>query len=229
MDLTQALRATPASRAFTNREVSDEEVYAILDDARFAPSGGNRQAWGVVLIKDAEQRAKLRDIYLKGWYPYLTLSAARITPFSPLGDREAETEALQRVDELTPRFAGDGQGFAEQLDQVPVLLAITADLSRLAAVDRDLDRYTFAGGASIYPFAWSILLAARARGLGGVITTMAVQHEDEVAKLLGLPDHLALAAVLAIGEPRQEITKLKREPVEAFTTVDRVDGPALLP
>ena len=52
-----------------------------------------------------------------------------------------------------------------------------ADLSMLAAIDRDADRYTFAGGASIYPFAWNILLSARSEGLGGVITTIAIREE----------------------------------------------------
>ena len=52
-------------------------------------------------------------------------------------------------------------------------MLVVADLRALAAVDRDLDRYTLVGGASIYPFCWSVLLAARAEGLGGVMTTMA--------------------------------------------------------
>ena len=64
---------------------------------------------------------------------------------------------------------------AAHLDEVPVLLALFADLSQLAAVDRDLDRYSLAGGASVYPFAWSILLAARTEGLGGVLTTMLIR------------------------------------------------------
>ena len=39
-------------------------------------------------------------------------------------------------------------------------MVLTADLRNLATLDRDLDRYTLVGGASIYPFAWSLLLAA---------------------------------------------------------------------
>ena len=80
-----------------------------------------------------------------------------------------------------------------------MLLALFADLSALAAVDRDLDRYSFAGGASIYPFAWNVLLAARAEGLGGVITTMLIREEGAVKELLGAPDPLALAAVIALA------------------------------
>ena len=107
-----------------------------------------------------------------------------------------------------------------------MLLALFADLTRLAAVDRDLDRYTFAGGASIYPFAWSVLLAAREEGLGGVVTTMAIRREDEVRALFGAPDHLALAAVIALGHPVRQPRRLSRGPVAGFATVDRLDGPA---
>ena len=61
---------------------------------------------------------------------------------------------------------------------MPALLVLLADLRGLAAVDRDLDRYTLVGGASIYPFGWSILLAAHDAGLGGVMTTMLVREES---------------------------------------------------
>ena len=118
-------------------------------------------------------------------------------------------------------------GFAERINEVPALLLVLADLSCLAAVDRDLDRYTFAGGGSIYPFVWNILLAARSRGLGGVMTTMVVQREAEVLSLVNAPEGFAVAALVAIGEPTESITKLRRSPVEDFTTIDTVDGSAL--
>jgi nitroreductase len=114
---------------------------------------------------------------------------------------------------------------------VPVLLAVLADLRALAAVDRDLGRYTLAGGASIYPFVWSLLLAARAEGLGGVLTTMPIRQEAEVKAALGAADRdeLAVAAVVALGHPRQQLRRLRRAPVESFATVDRLDGPPLTP
>ena len=103
---------------------------------------------------------------------------------------------------------------------------LLADLSALAAIDRDLGRYTITGGASIYPFAWSILLAAREHGLGGVMTTIATRNEPAVQELLGVPSHFATASVIALGYPVKEFTKLKRREVASFTTVDRYDGPA---
>lgn len=111
---------------------------------------------------------------------------------------------------------------------MPVILVLFTDLAALAAVDRDLDRYSFAGGASVYPFAWSILLAARAEGLGGVLTTMLVREEYAVKQLLGAPEQWALAGAIALGHPVRQPRRLLRRPVGSFTTVDRVDG-AVLP
>ena len=95
-------------------------------------------------------------------------------------------------------------------------------------MDKHVDRYTFCGGASVYPFAWSVLLAARDEGLRGVITTMAVGAEHEVKALLDVPEEFAVAGVIALGYPTHEPTRLKRRPVQEFTTVDRFDGSPLV-
>jgi nitroreductase len=227
MDLVETLRSTGAVREFHPDPVPDEVVHRILDTARFAPNGGNRQAWRVVVVKDPATRAALRDLYLASWYDYLAMRAAGLTPFAPVTDRDAEARAVEQHAAAIREAAGGRPGFAERLDEVPVLLALLADLRRLAAVDRDLDRYTLVGGASIYPFAWSILLAARAEGLGGVLTTMAAREDAAVRRLLGAPDDHAVAAVLALGRPVHQPTKLRRDPVDAFATIDRFDGERL--
>lgn len=224
MELHDALRTTGAIREFTDDPVDDATVVRVLDTARFAPSGGNRQGWRVVLVKDPLIRTTLRDLYVGGWYEYLAQRAAGLTPWSPLADRDGEAAAIASASDFVP--AGDG-GFAEQLDRVPVLLAVLVDLDALAAVDRDLDRYTFAGAASVYPFAWSILLAARDEGLGGVITTMAIRREAEALRALGAPESYALAALIALGRPVRTFTRLTRAPVGSFATIDRVRGDEL--
>lgn len=222
VDLIETLRSTGAVREFTAEPVADDVVWRVLDNARFAPSGANAQAWHVVVVKDQGLRTRLRDLYLPGWRDYLAMGAAGLRPWAPTNDRAAESAAVESV---SPEIAtAAGQGFAATLDQVPVLLAVFADLAALAAVDRDADRYSFAGGASVYPFAWSILLAARAEGLGGVLTTMLIRQEDEVKDLLGAPPQWALAAVLALGHPVHQPRRLRRNPVASFATVDRADG-----
>ena len=229
MELIEALRTTGSVRTFTSEPVDDAVLARVLDTARFAPSGGNRQGWRVVVLRDPAARTALRDLYLDGWYDYLALGAAGLTPWSPLSDRTAEWEALAGADAIRTAAQDGPGGFAEHLDEVPVLLVVLADLGALAAVDRDLDRYTFAGGASVYPFTWSLLLAARAEGLGGVITTMATRREADVKALVGAPDGYAVAAVVALGHPVAAPRRLTRTPVDGFATVDRVDGEAFGP
>ena len=227
MELIEALRTTGAVREYQDTPVPDHTVHRLLDTARFAPNGGNRQAWRVIVVKDPALRRAMRDVYLPGWYQYLAQSSAGLTPWAVVTDRELERQAIRGAPDIAEAAARGSGGFAEHLDQVPVMLVLLADLSRLATVDRDCDHYTMVGGASIYPFAWSILLAARAEGLAGVMTTMVVRDEAAVKELLGIPDSVSVVGVLALGVPVRQPTRLKRSPVGSFATVDRFDGPAL--
>jgi nitroreductase len=224
VDLHTALTTTGAIREFTAEPVDDATLARVLDVARFAPSGGNRQGWRVVVVKDPTTRHRLRDLYVRNWYEYLALRAAGLTPWSPVADRAVERAAAAEAG--TVAAAASPDGFAERLDQVPVLLAVLVELDALAAVDRDLGRYTFAGAASLYPFIWSLLLAARGEGLGGVLTTMVIRDEPAALEALGASADWALAALVALGHPTRTFTKLNRAAVASFTTVDRVDGPA---
>jgi hypothetical protein len=224
MELRQGIRTTPATRAFTETAISDETLYGILDDARFAPSGGNRQGWRVIVLKDPLLRTAVKELYLEGWYQYLPQVAAGLTPFSVVNDRIEEAEVRAQAARFAQDAANGPGGFAENIDKVPALLLVLADLSALATIDRDLDRYSMVGGASIYPFIWNILLAAHDRGLGGVMTTVAVLEEPALRELLTIPDHVVVASLVALGEPKTIITKLRRDTVEDFTTIDTFDG-----
>jgi len=226
LDLVDTLRSTGAVREFDPEPVADHVLARLLDTARFAPSGGNRQGWRVIVVEDAAARAALRDIYLRGWYEYLAMVSAGLVPWAPVTDREAEAAAIADA----ARFAeagGAAPGFAETLERAPALLLVLADLSALAAVDRDLPRYTLAGGASIYPFVWSVLLAARAEGLAGVMTTMPVRREDEVRALFDIPETVAVASLVVLGRPLATPRRLKRAPVGSFAWVDRYEGTPL--
>ena len=83
------------------------------------------------------------------------------------------------------------------------------------------------GGASIYPFVWSLLLAARNEGLGGVMTTMPVRREPDVRALFGIPDSVAVAALVVLGRPVTAPRRLTRASVASFTWVDRYGGTPL--
>lgn len=225
MDLVATLRGTGSVREFTDEPVDDDVVARILDHARFAPNGGNRQAWKVVFLKDPAVRNAMRDLYLGPWRDYFAQTVAGFTPWAPIGDRDAEERVVE-----TARLNGEYDEIVRDRVEItfaaPVVLAIFGDLERLVATDRDLGRYTMVAGASIYPFMWNILLGARSEGLGGVITTMHARVEPEVRELLHVPEHLALAGVMMLGHPVHQPTKLRREPVSSFATIDRCDGPS---
>lgn len=217
------MRTTPATRAFLDEPVPDEVLYRILDHARFAPSGGNRQGWRVIVVRDQETRRRIRDLYVLGWREYTAHVREGLVPFAP---REQGRWPGPAVDLEAARETPAPNDFADHLDTVPVLLVLVADLSALATVDNGLDRQSIVGGGSVYPFGHNLLLGARNEGLGGVLTSVLARQEPAARELLGLPEGFAVAGLVALGRPQKTITKLRRRPVEEFTTVDRFDGPA---
>jgi nitroreductase len=229
MELRQVMRTTPSTRLFTEDPVPDAVLYDILDDARFAPNGGNRQAWQVIVVREPATKRRIAELYELGMREYGGHAAVDMVPFvaseafwrNPPG---GESQPAIDLDEA--RSTPVPNGFPQYLADVPVLLVLTLDLSKVSAVDSGLGRLSISTGASIYPFAHNILLAARDRGYGGHLTSVLSRQEPEVRKLLNLPEEQVVATMLPIGNPVKEISKLKRLPVEEFARVETADGPA---
>jgi nitroreductase len=223
MELQEVMRTTPSTREFTSEPVPDDVVRHILDVARFAPSGGNRQAWHVIVLEDPQIRRRIRELYVVSWREYMAHVRAGLVAFAPLDHGRWTGPA---IDLEQARATPAPLAFSDHLDEVPVLLSLVVELAGLAVLDNGLDRQSIIGGASVYPFAHNVLLAARDVGLGGVMTTVLAREEPAVKELLGIPDGYALAALLALGHPAKVVTKLSRAAVQEFTTVDRFDGRA---
>ena len=115
LDLVDTLRSTGAARQFHPEPVDDAVLARLLDTARFAPSGGNRQGWRVVVVKDHATRVALRELYLSGWYEYLSMVSAGLVPWAPVTDREAEAEAVANAAPFAEAGAAS-PGFAETLE-----------------------------------------------------------------------------------------------------------------
>jgi nitroreductase len=185
MELDEVMRTTFACRDWTDETVSDADIESIIEVARFAPSGGNREPNRVVAIRSADTKRALR----------LAAEPAMLVYFGQVTLGEAPWNT--------------------------VVLVVGADLSVVAAFDSRLDRVGVVGGASIYPFAWNILLAARSRGLGGVLTTMCAGLESASQDAVGFPSHVAVAAVIPLGHPVKQLTKLRRSPVADLLRYER--------
>jgi nitroreductase len=214
MELREAIRTTGSVREFTDEPVDDTTLADILDDARFAPSGGNRQPWRVAVVCDPTVRRRLAELMQPVWDEYVLATRSGQVPFNAVDYRSVDVP----VHVPNPLL--------DRIESIPVVLAVAADLRRIVAADHGLDRTTVVPGASIYPFCWNLLLAARSRGLGGVLTTFLSRAEPEAGPLLRLPEGHALAATIFLGHPVHQPTRLRRSDVASFASVDSFEGPA---
>lgn len=216
MDLYDVMRTTPAVREFTDEPLPDATLHRILDHARFAPSGGNRQGTRIVVVRDQETRRRLAELNEPAVRRYMAQTKAGQNPWNPLEDPRPTAEEIA----ATPV----PESFTRPVLTAAAVLVVWVDLGLVAATDQDLDRLGLVAGASVYPLVWNVLLAARNEGYGGTITTMAVAEEPAVRELLGVPDQFALAAVVPLGKPAKELTRLRRNPVEEIVSRERFDG-----
>lgn len=218
MELYEALRSTFAAREFTDDPVPDDVLYRILDNARFAPSGGNRQGAHITVVRDAGTRRRLAELGTSAARRYFAQLTAGENPWNSMHPSAVPHDVID--DTEVP------ETFIAPVINAPVVLVVSVDLNVVAALDQELDRVGLAGGASVYPLVWSILLAARNEGYGGTITTMAIPRENEIRELLGIPDSHAVAAIVPLGKPPRQLTRLRRQSVPEFVTRERFDGAA---
>jgi nitroreductase len=215
MDLYEAMRCAPTTRRFKPDPVPREALTRALDAARFAPSGGNRQGWRVIVVQDQGLRTALRDLYLPGWREYMQQTGGARVLAEPESFDEKAVRNVQRADD-----------YATGLERVPVHLVVGVRLEDLAVTDAKLPRQSIVGGASVYPFVQNLLLALRAEGLGAALTTLLVPSEAEVKRLLEIPDGVALAAHIGVGHRLDPWPKqLARKPVEEFAFAERYGEP----
>ncbi len=219
MELYDVMRTTFSAREFTDDPIPDRTLFKILDNARFAPSGGNRQGWRVIVIRKQETREALAELTIPAAKRY----AAQIKA----GENPWNTVNLTNVDDRTIELTPVPSQFTKPYLKAAVVLVVCVDLSVVASMDQYLNRVGVVSGASIFPFIWNILLAARHEGYSGTITTIAISQEPKLQELLGIPEHFAVSAIIPLGKPAKRLTRLKRKPVSSFTTFERFDGTPL--
>ncbi len=215
MDLYEAMRCAPTTRRFGPDPVPREALVRALENARFAPSGGNRQGWRVVVVEDPASRAALRDLYLPRWRAYMEATGGARMLTEPAGLDPKRVRMVQRANE-----------YAERLAEVPVHLLVGVRLEDVLATDAELPRQSIVGGASIYTFVQNLLLALRAEDLGAAMTTLLVPAEAQVKRLLEIPEDVALAAHIGVGHRADPWPgRLSRRPVGEFAFAERYGVP----
>ncbi len=214
MNLYDAMSSCRAVRKLRPDPIPDDVLQRLVQAAVWAPTGGNVQPWRMLLVRDPVAKQALGALYAKAWGAY----AAEVhkTLESLPADRRAPHErTLSAGDYLAAHFA-----------ETPVVAIFCFDPKQMAITDAGLDRPSVVGGGSVYPAVQNFLLAARAEGLGCVLTTLLCQHEGAVKSLLDIPDAWGTCAAIPLGYPlRKGHGPLSRRPTEKLAYLDRWGAP----
>ncbi len=197
MNVFEAIYTLRAIRRFRPDPVPPELIWRVLEAATMAPSGGNRQLWRFIVVQDRPLKEQIAQFYREGW--------DRL--YGPIRE-----QALADPN-MAPIYRS-AEHLAHHLAEVPVLILACLQTSPWPVS-------TSPPGSYIYPAVQNLLLAARALGLGTVLTTLYRVHEEEVRQLLGIPEGWETMALIPLGWPAQPFGPLRRIPVEEVTYWDR--------
>ncbi len=200
MDFFEVVTTQRAMRRLQAEPIPEATLRRIMDAAICAPSGGNRQGWRFVVVRDAARRAQLGELYREAWgellkTPYYS-RAATAPPESPEG-----------------RIIASARHLAEHLGEAPVLVLACIALDGGAAA-------TITTGASIYPAVQNLMLAARALGVGSCLTTIHKYRDGQVKALLGIPADVETAALIPLGVPLGKFGRPPRRPLDEVAFAD---------
>jgi nitroreductase len=204
IDLLEGLATTRSIRRFRPDPIPDDLLRAVLRAATWAPSGSNSQTWRLVVVTDPEKRRRIGELYREGFFD-----------FYPAERLASETDPSRQ------RMMTGAVYLAEHLGTEPPVLVLfcqnrpTDPNSRAPSSVRPWTR-----GSSIYPAVQNLLLAARASGLGGCLTTVHLLHEQAVKAIVGIPDGVDTFALVPLGYPRDKFGPLQRRPVEEVSYLD---------
>ncbi|MDD9960563.1 MAG: nitroreductase family protein [Gammaproteobacteria bacterium] len=214
LDFHHAASTLRAVRKLKPDPIPEATLRRVLKAATWAPSGGNRQPWRVIAVRDPAIKQRFAELYRPRWSAY--------------------TEPYRaNFDSLPASFQGAvtaGDYLAEHLHETPVVAVFCFDPGGLAITDAGLDRPSVVGGGSLYPAVQNLLLACRTEGLGCVLTTLLCAEEPEVRKLLEIPEPWATYAHVPIGWPvGRGHGPINRRPVESVAYADQFGKPLFPP
>ena len=212
--LDTLMQTQRAIRRLRPDPLPDEVLTRILQAGAWAPSGGNVQPWRVVVVRDAATRTAIGDLYRPQWTRYAAGSRRQLDRLEGIA-RERQTRMLDAADYL-----------GEHLGEAPVILVFCFNPQLMAITDADLGRPSVVGGGSVYPAVQNIMLAARAEGVGCVLTTLLCYEEAALKALLEIPADWFTCGVVPLGYPqRGGYGPTSRRPVGKLAFGDRWGGP----
>lgn len=197
ISLFEAIYTSRALRRFKPDPVPDEAIFQIIDAGIRAPTGSNQQSWKFLIVKDAEKRKAIAAWYWEAWLRY-----AKQYVENP--------ESLKALPRQQQRVIRSADHLARHIAEVPVFIIVCGPKGATPG----------AAAGSIFPCVQNMLLAARAQGLGSALTTFHRLHEEDVCRLLNIPDRYETYALLPVGYPTDRHGPVRRRPVRELAFVD---------
>jgi nitroreductase len=201
--LFATIYSTRAMRRLKPDPIPEETLRKIVEAGIHAPSGGNRQDWGFILVRDPALKRFIRD-------RYVATQKELQKPQPPLSELPP---ARQRVVKAAAYLS-------EHLHEAPVLL-LACSLKEYPPWAHNPRASTATVHGSIYLAVQNIVLACRALGIGTVVTTTHCFFEDELKQKLGVPENMEVSALLPLGFPRGKFGPTQRKPVNEVMFWDR--------
>jgi len=210
LTLHDALFTTRSMRHLRPEPVPRADLEYIIEAATMAPSAGNLQLWAFVVVTERETREQIAAAYREAGRAYIENG---VLADSATGDdqRRVYTQAMHNV---------------EHLEEAPAIVVpcLTIPCPDSAAVSSGLF-------GSIYPAIQNLMLAARSRGLGSVLLTLATDYcpagtleSPSVREILGLPDPVRAVALIPVGQPAGRWGRPWRRPAPDCTHWERWAG-----
>ena len=210
MDLYDAMSTLRAVRRLKSDPIPSEVLHRVLRAATWAPSGGNRQCWRIIVVRDQLCKSKLAELYKPHWIEYTRGFETLLNQLS--GDKLKQTK----------RGLEAGNYLSEHLHEAPVICVFCFNPSQMTITDENLQRPSVVGGGSVYPAVQNLLLAARSEGLGCVLTTLLCLEEKSVKSLLDIPDDWFTCAHVPLGYPvLGGHGSISRRPLEHMAYLDK--------
>lgn len=190
------------------RPVPYAELLECIELAQRAPMGSNLERNRWMIVDDPDLKARIAPRFAEVGRPYLAANAEL------------------RPDERSQKVMESAGFLVDHLAEVPALvIAMRLDRPPLSP---DTQGGAAAYYGSVLPGVWSFQLAARARGIGSAWTTFHLEHELEVAELLGIPDTVTQVCLLAVGYYKGDsFTPAPRRPASEVTYLNRWKAPVV--
>lgn len=212
LSVHDALFTNRATRHLSREPVPRGDLEYLIEAATMAPSAGNLQMWSFVVVTDREQMRRMAETHREVGRVYIRDGVLK-DPSTDEERRRIYTGALHNV---------------EHLDQAGAI--IVACLTLPCPDDASVASGLF---GSIYPAVQNLTLAARARGLGSVLITLATdyspvrpQKTEPLRKILELPRGVRAVALIPVGYPERPFARPRRDGWARCTHWDRWSPPS---